>query len=132
MFNFRNAVSEPTRERALLDPVLFSDECNLTFSEVIQVDRTASDHDATSASFQIPVKLNLTYKRDVWIYKHADFNSFTADIGHIDWENHMLSCNDVDDMTNKFSNTFLEIAKRHIPYKTVLSDQTISLGLILL
>ena len=59
-FNFRNAISEPTRQHALLDPVLFSDDCNVTFAEVIQVDRVASDHDATSVSFQVPVKLNLS------------------------------------------------------------------------
>jgi glutamate/tyrosine decarboxylase-like PLP-dependent enzyme len=56
-----------------LDPILFSDELETTFSDVIQVDRIKSDHDATIAFFPIPYDLQTNYKRDVWLYIHAVF-----------------------------------------------------------
>jgi hypothetical protein len=37
--------------------LLFSDELETTFSDVIQVDRIKSDHDATIAFFPIPYDL---------------------------------------------------------------------------
>jgi hypothetical protein len=40
---------------ALLDPIIYSDECEISFSDVIQIDRNISDHDATSASLRIPL-----------------------------------------------------------------------------
>ena len=49
-FNLRNCITEPTRFSALLDPIIYSDECEISFSDVIQIDRNISDHDATSAS----------------------------------------------------------------------------------
>jgi hypothetical protein len=38
----------------LLDPVLISADCNITFSEVIDICREKSDHNATKISLQIP------------------------------------------------------------------------------
>ena len=37
IFNLINCIREPTRLGALLDPILFSDELETTFSDVIQV-----------------------------------------------------------------------------------------------
>ena len=64
IFNLTNCIREP-RLGALLDPILFSDELETTFSDVIQVDRIKSDHDATIAFFPIPYDLQTNYKRDV-------------------------------------------------------------------
>jgi hypothetical protein len=61
IFNLTNCIREPTRLGALLDPILFSDELETTFSDVIQVDRTKSDHDATIAFFPIPYDLQANY-----------------------------------------------------------------------
>ena len=53
-------IHEPTRiyqntgNGTLLDPVLISADCNVTFSEVIDVCREKSDHNATKISLQIP------------------------------------------------------------------------------
>jgi hypothetical protein len=52
-FNLRNCINEPTWFGALLDPIIYSDECEISFSNVIQVDRNISDYDATSASLRI-------------------------------------------------------------------------------
>jgi hypothetical protein len=62
IFNLTNCIREPTRLGALLDPILFSDELETTFSDVIQVDRIKSDHDATIAFFPIPYDLQTNYE----------------------------------------------------------------------
>jgi hypothetical protein len=74
IFNLTNCIREPTRLGALLDPILFSDELETTFSDVIQVDRIKSDHEATIAFFPISYDLQTNYKRDVWLYKHGNYD----------------------------------------------------------
>ena len=60
VFYLQNVIHEPTRinqntgKGTLLDPVLISADCNVTFSEVIDVCREKSDHNATKISLQIP------------------------------------------------------------------------------
>jgi hypothetical protein len=54
---------------ALLDSIIYSDECEISFSDVIQIDRNISGHDATSASLRIPYNLQAKYQREVWLYK---------------------------------------------------------------
>jgi hypothetical protein len=49
-FNLRNCINEPTRFGALLDPIIYSDECEISFSDVIQIDRNISDHDSIAFS----------------------------------------------------------------------------------
>jgi hypothetical protein len=34
-FNLRNCINEPTRFGAFLDPIIYSDECEISFSYVI-------------------------------------------------------------------------------------------------
>jgi hypothetical protein len=36
-FNLRNCINEPTRFGAFLDPIIYSDECEISFSYVIQI-----------------------------------------------------------------------------------------------
>ena len=60
VFYLQNVIHEPTRinqntgNGTLLDPVLISADCNVTYSEVIDVCREKSDHNATKISLQIP------------------------------------------------------------------------------
>jgi hypothetical protein len=56
-----NCINEPTRFGALLDPIIYSDECEISFLDVMQIDRNISDHDATSASLRIPYNLQAKY-----------------------------------------------------------------------
>jgi hypothetical protein len=46
-FNLTNVIKEPTRNGALLDPILVSNLDIVIGSEVISVNRDISDHDAT-------------------------------------------------------------------------------------
>ena len=92
VFYLQNVIHEPTRinqntgNGTLLDPVLISADCNVTFSEVIDVCREKSDHNATKISFQIPNYLQKTYQRTLWMYKNADFEKFNKLIRQFNWE----------------------------------------------
>jgi hypothetical protein len=82
VFYLQNVIHEPTRinqntgNGTLLDPVLISADCNVTFSEVIDVCREKSNHNPTKISLQIPNYLQKMYQRTVCPvrkYKNADF-----------------------------------------------------------
>ena len=118
-FNLRNCINEPTRFGALLDPIIYSDECEISFSDVIQIDRNISDHDATSASLRIPYNLQAKYQREVWLYKHADFINLNSEIRLFDWEGFLLSSENIDEMSIKFTNKFIEFVKMYIPVKII-------------
>jgi hypothetical protein len=129
-FNLTNCINKPTRFGALLDPIIYSDECEISFSDVIQIDRNISDHDATSASLRIPYNLQAKYQREVWLYKHADFINLNSEIRLFDWEGFLLSSENIDEMSIKFTNKFIEFVKMYIPVKIITIRQTINLGLI--
>jgi hypothetical protein len=59
-FNLTHCINEATRFGTLLNPIIYSDECEISFSDVIQIDRNISDHDATSASLRIPRNYKLS------------------------------------------------------------------------
>jgi hypothetical protein len=60
LYNLTNLVKKPTRIdiisgiETLLDPVLVSDDCNCRFVEIIDIDKTISDHKATQLYLIIP------------------------------------------------------------------------------
>ena len=76
-------------------------------------------HDATIAFFPIPYDLQTNYKRDVWLYKHGNYDGLNSEIDQFDWNSHLSSLNDIDEMSSKFSNKYIELAKKYIPVKTV-------------
>jgi hypothetical protein len=53
-FNLTNVIKEPTRNGALLDPILVSNLDIVIDYEVISVNRDISDHDATLINIKIP------------------------------------------------------------------------------
>ena len=126
VFYLQNVIHEPTRinqntgNGTLLDPVLISADCNATFSEVIDVCREKSDHNATKISLQIPNYLQKTYQRTIWMYKNADFEKFNKLIRQFNWEESFFTLvNDIDEMADFFTNKYLEMAKECIPTKVV-------------
>ena len=126
VFYLQNVIHEPTRinqntgNGTLLDPVLISADCNVTFSEVIDVCREKSDHNATKISLQIPNYLQKTYQRTIWMYKNADFEKFNKLIRQFNWEESFFTLvNDIDEMADFFTNKYLEMAKECIPTKVV-------------
>ena len=93
--NLTNVITTPTRfgptRSSLLDLVLVR-ECSVSYSEVVDVDRCISDHNGVL----VDIKLNeynskKAYKRDVWLYKQADFQTFNNDLSSIDWQSFLFN-----------------------------------------
>ena len=113
-YELRNTIHEPTRMGSLLDPIFVSN-CNLLiYSEVIQVERNISDHNATITSLKIPQYVRTTLKRKVWLYREADFPSLNNAISDYDWESFLDETIDVDTMNEKFTNKYFEFLNEHI------------------
>jgi len=96
---------------SLLDPIFVSN-CNLLIdSEVIQVERNISDHDATLINLKIPQYIRTTLKRRVWLYREVDFPSLNNAISDYDWDSFLDDTIDVDTMNEKFTNKYFEFMK---------------------
>jgi hypothetical protein len=69
LYDLTNVINEPTRMGALLDPVIVSNIDIVVDSEVIGVDRSIRDHNATLINIKISYSIKITYMRKVWQYK---------------------------------------------------------------
>ena len=79
-----------------------------------------SDHRATYVSIKIDLKLSSSYFREVWDYKHADYERLNDLIEKCDWTALISSSSNIDEACKMFTNTFLNFCKTCIPVKTVL------------
>ena len=59
--------------QSLLDPVLVS-ECSVGFSEVIDIHRSISDHNATVVEINVNSGLNKCSTRKIWLYELEDYD----------------------------------------------------------
>jgi hypothetical protein len=84
---------------ALLDPVIVSNIDIVVDSEVIGVDRSISDHNATMINIKIPYSIKKTYMRKVWQYKHVDLLKLNNEISEFQWESYLKECTDIDIMS---------------------------------
>jgi hypothetical protein len=62
---------------------------------------------------------SISNTREVWLYKHADFINLNSEIRLFDWEGFLLSSENIDEMSIKFTNKFIEFAKMYIPAKII-------------
>ena len=104
---------------SLLDPILVSESCKCTEASVINTDASLSDHAACTANFEIPFNFSKCYKRDVWIYKRADFDRFNKLISNTNWAVLLSTCGSLDQACELFTKMYLEFAKGTIPTKSV-------------
>ena len=126
LYNLTNLVREPTRIdiisgiETLLDPVLVSDDCDCRFVDVIDIDKTISDHKATKLYLKIPDVIHKSYQRLVWIYKKGDFVKFNNLISQFDWYKLLSNCTqNINMMCVRFTEKYLEFARECIPTKTI-------------
>ena len=122
-FGLQNIIDEPTRignfRQSLLDPIILSETCKSIDSSVLKVDRSISDHDGCLVSLEIPVNLKSRYKRNVWMYKHGNYDMFNNLISNFPWEETFLNCESVDSACYKFTETYLDMARQCIPSKSI-------------
>ena len=123
IFNLRNVIDKPTRItencRTLLDPIILSDDLNCIYSDVINTPQNISDHDASIAVIECPLYLSSTFKREIWQYDKIDIVKFNDKLDETNWNEKLENLYDVDDMCDKFTTTFIEIARECIPTKEI-------------
>ena len=72
------------------------------------------------ASIYCPKGISTTFKREIWQYDKIDIEKCDKNINEIDWNDKIGNFDDVDDMCNEFTKTFLEIARDCIPTKEII------------
>ena len=88
-------------------------------SEVIGVDRSISDHNATLINIKISYSIKKTCMRKVWQYKHGDLLKLNNEISEFQWEPYLKECTDIDIMSSSITQKYLEIISRNIPLKMI-------------
>jgi hypothetical protein len=128
LFSLVNIISKPTRitehSNNLLDPIIISDTINYIYSDVLKIPSEISDHDASVAFLQCPKSVAGSFKREVWLYDQVDQQKCIDKLEMVDWITLLCQFDDIDDMCNQFTKTFLELARECIPTNTV----TVRLG----
>jgi len=124
LFNLKNVINKPTRITAhsstLLDPIIISDTMSSIYSDVLNVPSEISDHDAAVAYIECPNCTNSSFKREIWLHDRIDKETFKQKLDQTDWNALLGSLNDVDEMCNTFTETFVQIARECIPTKFVM------------
>jgi hypothetical protein len=66
-------------------------------------------------------KLHRDHLQEIsWLYDQTDFVRFNQMLTDINWNEKLCKFDDVDDMCEEFSKTFLQISSACIPSKTIL------------
>jgi len=107
------------RDLSLLDPVLLTDSCKRIESSVITVDRSVNDPQRSLVSIEIHFNLKLTYKREVLLYKRADYELFHRLIANFPWNDTFSEYDNVNKACELFTETYLNMAKQYIPTNSV-------------
>ena len=117
MNSLHNVITLPTRNTALLDPVIVPEEMLVLDSGIIASPNDFSDHSATYICLPHDYPLSSIYKRTVWLYKRANFDLFNQKILSQDWD--CLNNDTIDVACNTFTDKFMNFAKESIPTKEV-------------
>ena len=70
--SLRNVISEPTRGRALLDPIIVDFDQTVLDCGVLSVPSEISDHKATFIDVPFEYSIRHVFKRKVWLYRNAN------------------------------------------------------------
>lgn len=88
-FSLINTIREATRitqnTYKLIEPILVSEDVSFFDSGTTDIESSISDHKATCILVKTSVNYNKAYARNVWLYKHADFDKLNTLISSTDW-----------------------------------------------
>ena len=115
--SMHNVIHEPTRQRAILDPVILPLDMQFSDAGVLHIPPEISDHHATYIHIPFPYELHSSYERTVWNYKRANFELLNDKINSTDWS--VLLEGSVNDACTTFTNKLMEFLKICIPSKIV-------------
>ena len=116
--SLHNIISEPTRQLALLDPIILHNDMSQLNQGIIKVPPDISDHCATYVHLPFEYPVHGTFTRNVWMFKNANFELFNKKLSEFDWS--CLHQGSVNEAISLFTNIFIEFAKLCIPSKTIV------------
>jgi hypothetical protein len=99
----------------LLDPIIISDSVHYSFSDVLKVPSDISDHDASIIFIECPKFQIRSFQREVLLYQRTDHENLSSKLDTVDWNAILSDSDDVDEMCNTFTETFLRVARECIP-----------------
>jgi hypothetical protein len=103
----------------LLDPIIISDSVHYSYSDVLKVPSDISDHDASIIFIECPKFQTRSFQREVWLYERTDHDHVSSKLDTVDWNALLSDLEDVDEMCNTFTETFLRVARECIPTNMV-------------
>ena len=71
------------------------------------------------AILRCPKSVAGSFKREVWLYDKVDRQKNIEKLETVDWKTLLCQFEDVDDMCNQFTKTFIELARDCIPTRTI-------------
>ena len=113
--SLHNIKSEPTRQLALLDPIILHEDMNQV---IIRDPPDISDHRATYVYLPFEYPVHGSFTRNVWMYKNANMNCLIKKLSDFDWS--CLYQGSDNEACSLFTNIFIEFAKLSIPSKTIV------------
>ena len=117
MNSLNNIIAEPTRGRALLDPILTYFDQTVLDSGILQVSSEISDHCATFITLSFEYNIHYTFKRKIWLYKQDNYAELKLKIDNFDWS--PLQTLPLNDAVLFFNHSFLSLVSECIPSKEV-------------
>ena len=120
--NLQYLIDEPTRvtstSQTVLDQLL-TNAPNFISNIDVSPPVSTNDHCTIGAKINFKISKKSPYHRHIWLYKHANFDQFRAALQNENFDD-VFSYDDVDDICLAWSEKFLQLAKSHIPNKSIL------------
>ena len=110
---FKQYVKKATRENHLLD-LFISDLDEVSSTHVLP---RIADHHVVRGVLRLQVPCDAPRRREVWVYKFADWSNLRETLVTIDWS--FIDVLSVDDATEQFTNSLLEAMRAFIPTTVV-------------
>ena len=104
-----NVITEPTRQQAILDPIIITEDLPFLDSGTLDVPDNISDHKATHITlpFQYDTEGALNRLIYMYLYKKANFTLLKQIISNFDWP--CLREGTLDEVCSKFNDIFLTL-----------------------
>ena len=121
--NYEILINEPTRitstTKSCLDQIL-TNMPNFVKQTTVLPPVSTNDHCTVAVELDFKIPLEHAYSRLIWQYKDGDYEGFKKALSNANWEACFENEDDINTSCQRWTNTFLNIAREYIPNKTVL------------
>ena len=76
-------------------------------------------HQVVYAKFKIQYRRDCTYTREIWDYKKGDYIGLNDELKNVPWGVGLNMYDEIDDITDHWQSSFLEVCKRKIPNRII-------------